>query len=86
MRQIDTDMAKQVESTSTLAQVAMGVMVFFFLLILLCMGPLLPTWMFLNSMQLIFHVPLIKSDLPSHAFYFMIEYLDKLRLHSDWTK
>ena len=79
-------MAKQVESTSTLAQVAMGVMVFFFLLILLCMGPLLPTWMVLNSMQLIFHVPLIKSDLPSHAFYFMIEYLDKLRLHSDWTK
>ena len=64
----------------------MGIMAFFFFLILCAMGPLLPTWMFLNSMQLIFHAPLIKSDMPSHAFYFMIEYLYKLRLHFEWAK
>lgn len=62
----------------------MAVMVVF-LLVICCAGPLLPTWMFLNSMQLIFHVPLIKSDLPAHAHFFMVDYLTKLRLHFDWT-
>ena len=52
----------------------------------MCGGPLLPTWMFLNSMQLIFHVPLIKSDMPAHTHFFMIEYLNVLRLHFDWTE
>ena len=60
-------------------------MVIFFFLIM-CGGPLLPTWMFLNSMQLIFHVPLIKSDMPAHTHFFMIEYLSVLRLHFDWTE
>ena len=57
-----------------------------FFLILISAGPLLPIWMFLNSLQLIFHVPLIKSDMPAHAFYFMTDYLNKLRLNFDWTK
>ena len=63
--------------------VAVGVI---FFLILICAGPLLPTWMFLNSIQLIFHLPLIKSDMPSHAFFFMTDYLNKLRLNFDWTE
>ena len=63
----------------------MVIMSVLFLLIMLCAGPLLPTWMFINSMSLIFHVPLIKSDMPAHTFVFMIEYLEKLRIHFDWS-
>ena len=36
-------------------------------------------------MQLILHVILIKTDMPSHAHYFMLNFLDKLRLKFDWT-
>ena len=57
----------------------------FCLLVAFCGGRLLPTWMFLNSMQLIVHVILIKTDMPSHAHSFMQNFLDKLRLKFDWT-
>lgn len=85
MRQIDVSTYKSIESTETIANTALIAVMIVFLLVICCAGPLLPTWMFLNSMQLIFHVPLIKSDLPAHAHFFMVEYLKKLRLHFDWT-
>ena len=58
----------------------------FCILVALCGGRLLPTWMFLNSMQLILHVILIRTDMPSHAFKFMHDLLDKLRFKYDWSE
>ena len=52
-----------------------------FFIFAFCGGPLLPTWMFLNSLHLIFHLVLINSDIPAIVHYFMTKYLSTLRLH-----
>ena len=46
----------------------------------LCLGPLLPVWMFFNSLQLIAHLPMIRVNLPSSANIFLLEYLSIVRL------
>ena len=57
--------------------------VFFLLFLFLGMGArLLPTWMFVNSLQLIVHTPLLASYMPSSLNYFLIHYLDLERLYS----
>ena len=86
VRQINVDDAKTVDTATSVAQIALVAVLVIFFFLIMCGGPLLPTWMFLNSMQLIFHVPLIKSDMPAHTHFFMIEYLNVLRLHFDWTE
>ena len=45
-------------------------------------GSLLPVWMFINSLSLIAHVPLLSSELPANINYFLLEYLNLLRLNS----
>ena len=53
-----------------------------FSLILFCSnGSLLPVWMFINSFQLIAHVPLITSALPGNAHHLFLECLRILRLN-----
>lgn len=44
-------------------------------------GPLLSFWMFINSLQLILHLPLINVYLPATANFFMLRYLLLFRLH-----
>ena len=56
-----------------------GVLIFF--LVLSC-GPLLPVWMFLNSLQLLVHVPLIRTNLPGNFNYYLLDYLNILRLQT----
>ena len=51
------------------------------IVLVLTFGPLLSVWMFINSMQLIAHVPLIRSKLPGNAHYFLLEHLNIIRLH-----
>lgn len=46
-------------------------------------GSLLPTWMFLNSLQLIVHTPMIDAHLPASLHYFLVNCLSPIRLHSD---
>lgn len=46
-------------------------------------GSLLPTWMFLNSLQLIVHVPMIDAHLPASLHYFLVNYLSVIRLNSE---
>ena len=53
---------------------------FIFLLVLFC-GPLLPVWMFINSMQLIVHVPLLDIKLPGNAHYFILDHLKTFKFH-----
>lgn len=44
-------------------------------------GSLVSTWMLINSMQLIAHVPLIANRLPSNAHYFLLNLLSVVRLN-----
>ena len=43
-------------------------------------GPLTTAWMFLNSMHLILHVPLIDASIPANVHYFFKDYLSLIRL------
>ena len=45
-------------------------------------GQLLPTWMFLNSLQLITHLPMIDAHKPANLHYFLVNYLSLIRLNS----
>ena len=42
-------------------------------------GSLLPTWMFINSLQIIAHMVLLKTLMPGTAHYFLNKYLNWLR-------
>ena len=43
-------------------------------------GHLLPTWMFLNSLQLVSHVPMLDANMPANLHYFLAEYLSLVQL------
>ena len=60
-----------------------GVMIFF---LVLSWGSLLPVWMLVNSLQLLAHVPLIRTNLPGNFNFYLLEYLNIVRLHiSSWN-
>lgn len=51
------------------------------------LGSLLPTWMFINALQLLAHLPLLNSNMPANAHYFLNKYLDIVRWYdSDFIK
>jgi hypothetical protein len=87
IRQIAEEDKESVDSALTFSH-ALYILIclFIFLLVLTC-GPLLPVWMFINSMQLIVHVPLIAIQLPGNAHYFLLENLKifKLDFVSDYS-
>lgn len=43
-------------------------------------GSLLPTWMFVHSLQIVAHTPLLNSEMPGNVQYFMADYLKIVRL------
>ena len=45
------------------------------LLLLFCGGRLIPTWMFLNSLSLIAHLPLLGVMMPNSLHYFLLKWL-----------
>ena len=47
---------------------------------LLAVGDLLHTWIFVHSLQLIAHTPLLNSEMPGNAQYFLQDYLSAVRL------
>ena len=47
------------------------------------MGSLLPTWMLINTLQLIAHTPLVNTQMPANAHYFIVKYLNIVRLDFD---
>lgn len=67
-------------------KIAVTVISTIFLFLLFSGGPLLPFWMFLNSISLIAHLPLLKTDLPSLANHFLVETLNTIRLHLNSVK
>lgn len=46
-------------------------------------GSLLPTWMFINSLQIISHMVLIKTLMPGNTHYFLTKYLDWMRWYNE---
>ena len=70
----------QVEDQIDYAHIALTVVGCFILILVLSYGPLLPVWMFINSMQLIAHVPLISTNLPGNSHFFLLDYLNIIRM------
>ena len=46
-------------------------------------GSLLPTWMFINALQLLAHLPLLNTAMPSNAHWFLNEYLNMVRWYDE---
>ena len=78
MPQYEIEDVETALSISHLLLIFIGV---FTLLLVLSCGPLLPVWMFINSMQLIVHVPLIRAKLPGNSHFFLLDHLNILRMH-----
>ena len=47
---------------------------------MIVVGDLLPVWMFINSLSLIAHTPLLNSQMPGNVQYFLSDYLQIVRL------
>ena len=83
MRQLRAKDAQQIDSVSDMVN-TMLVTGFAPMLFLVGLGgQLLPTWMFLNSLQLITHVPMIDAHVPATLHYFLVNYLTMIRLDSE---
>ena len=78
-RQLKREDVESIDNVLEYSYIIMGVIGFLLLLLVLTCGPLLPFWMFLNSMQLMVHVPLIRTAIPGNAHYFFLDYLNILR-------
>ena len=48
----------------------------------IAVGSLLPTWIFINSLQIIAHMVLLKTLMPANAYYFLSTYFDLLRCYN----
>ena len=81
LRQMQLDEKEQVDEMLTYSFGILSAGAFFSLVLVLSCGPLLPLWMFINSMQLILHLPLIRSQLPGAANFFLLAHLELVRLH-----
>ena len=44
-------------------------------------GSLLTMWVFINSLQLIAHIPLVAISMPANAHYFLLNFLNLVRLN-----
>ena len=44
-------------------------------------GPLVMTWVFINSLQLIAHLPLVADRLPANVNFVLIKFLSLVRLN-----
>jgi len=71
----------QVESIGNLwlSLICIGISVALFLAIF--KGSLVSTWIFINSLQLIAHVPLISGKMPANANYFFLKFMGIARLN-----
>ena len=65
---------------SSLSCISLFIAVPMFLLAI-CSGSLVPLWMFINSLTLIAHAPLLSESLPSNLSYYLVKILDILRLN-----
>jgi hypothetical protein len=69
-----------VEATVVPTDAAMTISVLQFGVTFIIGGALVPTWMFLHTMNLIVHLPLMKTNMPANAHFFLVHYLDIFRM------
>lgn len=82
LRQLKQEDKRQIDSLETKLQSVMLAIIVPVLLMIGLGGHLLPTWMFLNSLQLISHVPMLDAHIPASLHYFRVKYLSLIRLDS----
>ena len=80
-RQIDQDEASQIHVIETVLNNAGALTLAPVFTLVIFGGPLTTTWMFLNSLQLILHVPLLDTHMPANVHYFLKEYLSLTRFN-----
>ena len=81
LRQIDPTLA---EWLGVLGHVLMIISAMIMLMAAMSSGRLLTTWIFLDALQLMSHLPLLKTQMPAPAAYFMSKFLDLARFNILW--
>ena len=78
LRQIDPEYAR---TLGTIGHLLSTLAALFMLIACIVTGRLLPTWMFFNTLQIISHFPLFKTEVPAPAAYFLSHFLDLTRFN-----
>jgi len=79
-RQFDSAESQDIVVSLTQTLVSAGVLPFLCLILpALTAGSLLPTWMFINSLQIITHTVLLPTHMPVNAHYFLSSWNDWMR-------
>ena len=73
--------ATEMHPFSSGAQLVFCLLVGLAVVMALTCGPVLPMWMFFNSLQLIAHLPLLQVKIPATANLLLLELLAIVRLH-----
>lgn len=81
---INKGSASNLEALSAFWVVLICVLLSISLLLALFQGSLVASWMLINTLQLIAHMPLLSDKLPANANYFFLNFLSILRLNLDW--
>ena len=82
MRQISETEKVSIQNVNGAIEVLL-VATFAIILPVIAVGSLLPTWIFINSLQIIAHTVLLKTLMPANAHYFLSTFLDWLRLFNE---
>ena len=81
-RQIDKSEKEAIDVVSDDILTTAYSITLFLILPTIIFGSLLPTWMFINSLQIITHMALLKTMMPGNAQYFLAKYLEWLRWYN----
>lgn len=79
-RQLERHEIKDFTDVEEALKITLLIIGAFVVLLALCFGPLLPVWMFLNSLSLLAHLPMIRVTMPAPVNYLLLEYLPFTRL------
>ena len=79
---VDQSTAKRMQSIGTILQTLFAAsLIITFVVALFFKGSLLTTWLCINTVQLLAHVPLIQAKLPANAHYFFLNLMCMVRLN-----
>ena len=82
MRQVSASDAELIDHMESFVNVLLFLAFVPLLLFVGFGGRLLPTWMFLNSLQLFVHLPLLETYLPANLSSMLAYYLGYIRLNN----
>lgn len=82
-RQLSAQDSQLIETMESLIDTTLLIVFIPFVFLIGFGGRLLPTWMFLNSMQLVVHIPTLQVYIPANLSYFLLHYLQYIRLKID---